>query len=306
MRASGNDVTQHKSAIQKEDMTKIRDNLKLNTPQGLQDKVFIDIVLQFARRGREGLRELIKDSISIKTDAAGRLYATPAYNELHKNYNGQDPKVHGPKKVLYEQDGDANCPVKSLQLYLSKLNPNCEAFFQRPKSKYTPDGIWYEKAPVGKNLLSAKMSKVSTEAGCSEQFTNHCLRATATTLLSHAGFDGNDICAVTGHRSVDSLRNYVTGPSMDQRNKMSTALHNYGSSSTDVTEQADCSSENAVAASTSSQAVTHTMPSVISEHVTVPQSLSVYTNQNSQTAVKSLLFGNNFYGTVNFYMNNQS
>ena len=76
----------------------------------------------------------------------------------------------------------------------------------------------------------------------------------------------------------------------------------------DVTEQADCSSENAVAASTShsSQAVTHTMPSVISEHATVPQSLSVYTNQNSQTAVKSLLSGNNFYSTVNFYMNNQS
>ena len=84
MRASGNDVTQHKSAIQKEDMTKIRDNLKLNTPQGLQDKVFIDIVLQFARRGREGLRELTKDSMSIKTDAAGWLYATPAYNELQK------------------------------------------------------------------------------------------------------------------------------------------------------------------------------------------------------------------------------
>ena len=84
MRASGNDVIQHKSAIQKEDMKKIRDNLKLNTPQGLQDKVFIDIVLQFARRGREGLWELTKDSISIKTYAAGRLYATPAYNELQK------------------------------------------------------------------------------------------------------------------------------------------------------------------------------------------------------------------------------
>ena len=115
MRASGNDVTQHKSAIQKEDMKKIRDNLKLNTPQGLQDKVFIDIVLQLARRGREGLRELTKHSISIKTDAAGWLDATPAYNELQKNYNGQDPKVHDPKKVMYEHDGDANYPVKSLQ-----------------------------------------------------------------------------------------------------------------------------------------------------------------------------------------------
>ena len=65
-------------------------------------------------------------------------------------YNGQDPKVHDPTKVMYEHDGDANCPVKSLQLYLSKLDPNCEALFKRPKSKYTPDGIWYENAPVGK------------------------------------------------------------------------------------------------------------------------------------------------------------
>ena len=54
MQASGNDVTQHTFAIQKEDMKNIWDNLKMNTPQGLQDKVFIDIVLQFARRGQEG------------------------------------------------------------------------------------------------------------------------------------------------------------------------------------------------------------------------------------------------------------
>ena len=87
---------------------------------------------------------------------------------------------------------------------------------------------------------------------------NHCLRATATTVLSHAGFDGNEICAVRGHRSVDSLKNYAAGPSMDQRNKMSTVLHNYGSSFTDG--QADCSLENAGVASTSSQAITHTMP----------------------------------------------
>ena len=232
LRERGLDVTKHKTAIDADDMSKIRQSLDVNTPVGLQDKVFVDVVLHFARRGREGLREMGKGFFIIKKNSKGLLYTTPSFNELDKNHSGQDPKVKDPQKVMTEEPHDPNCPVKTLQKYMSKLNPKCDAFFQRPKSKFSPhDTIWYENAPLGKNKLAQKMAKISVEAQCSERYTNHCLRATAATALSHAGVAPNDICAVTGHRSAESLRHYVEGPSMEQRQSMSHILHSYGRSS---------------------------------------------------------------------------
>ena len=60
----GNNKTQHKPAISAADMKKKynSDALDVNNPVSLQRKVFIDIMLHFSRRGREGLRELRKDS----------------------------------------------------------------------------------------------------------------------------------------------------------------------------------------------------------------------------------------------------
>ena len=65
----GNDITKHKPVIEKEDMTKITSNLKTDNPVGLQQRVFIDLMLHFGRRGREGLRELKRESFVIKNGA---------------------------------------------------------------------------------------------------------------------------------------------------------------------------------------------------------------------------------------------
>ena len=37
------------------------------------------------------------------------------------------------KQIMCEQPGDPNCPIKSLKLYLDKLNPKCPFLFQKPK-----------------------------------------------------------------------------------------------------------------------------------------------------------------------------
>ena len=55
LKKEGKGVVKHRDPISKLDMTKILSCLDLNTPQGLQDKVFIDIMLYFANRGRENL-----------------------------------------------------------------------------------------------------------------------------------------------------------------------------------------------------------------------------------------------------------
>ena len=74
LRQSGNDITKHKKPIDSEDMAKIRESFKVETPAGLQNKVSFDLLLHFARRGQEGLRELTKTSLVIKKDSRGRKY----------------------------------------------------------------------------------------------------------------------------------------------------------------------------------------------------------------------------------------
>ena len=96
------------------------------------------------------MRELRKDTFVVRTDSQGNKYVTTTYNEMEKNHNGVDPKVKDATKLMFEQKDDPKCPVRSFTKYLSKLNPNCEAFFQRPKTKFVPEGIWYDNVPLEK------------------------------------------------------------------------------------------------------------------------------------------------------------
>ena len=55
---------------------------------------------------------------------------------------------------MYSQPGDARCPVKSLKLYMSKLNPKCSAFYQYHKKKFdVNDKIWFDNKPIWKNII---------------------------------------------------------------------------------------------------------------------------------------------------------
>jgi hypothetical protein len=51
--------------------------------------------------------------------------------------------------------GNPNCPVASFESYISKLNPKCEAIWQRPKD------FVYEGDNVGKHLLGLMMTNIT-------------------------------------------------------------------------------------------------------------------------------------------------
>ena len=332
LRQSGNDITKHKKPIDSEDMAKIRESFKVETPAGLQNKVFFDLLLHFARRGQEGLRELTKTSLVIKKDSRGRKYATMAYNEREKNHQGQNLKERDTEKLMFERPGDASCPVVSLEKYISKLNPRCDAFFQRPKTNFIADSnCWYDNMAVGKNTLGNKMKVISAEAKCSSVYTNHCVRATAVTALARGGTEHQDICSVTGHKRVDSLHPYLAVPTKAERCKMSKILHQFGTSSTSATSNSSNSPPNSPVPSTSrasSSPVASTSTEEVSVAVPPPpnsdtgaeepapkvarrDAVAPRNIQNDMTITnsqdfRSLFSGNNFYGTVNFYIKNWS
>ena len=62
LKQEGHDTTTHKEAISKEDWEKIWSSgvLDEENPTGLQHRVFLEIMIHFGRRGREGLCQLRK------------------------------------------------------------------------------------------------------------------------------------------------------------------------------------------------------------------------------------------------------
>ena len=59
--------------------------------------------------------------------------------------------------VMTELPGNPCCPVSYLLKYLEKHNPDCEAFWQRPRSAFSDDNhVWYFDSAGGKNALFDK------------------------------------------------------------------------------------------------------------------------------------------------------
>ena len=66
---------------------------------------------------------------------------------------------------------------------------------------------WYENVPVGKNVLSSMVKIMSLEGGIAGK-SNHSLRASGATAMLQNGVPEKIIQKVTGHRSLEALREY--------------------------------------------------------------------------------------------------
>ncbi|XP_064558310.1 activating transcription factor 7-interacting protein 1 isoform X1 [Zonotrichia leucophrys gambelii] len=209
LRMQGKDETHHHPPIAAEDLRKIKQSgvLGLHSPLALVNKVWFDLQLHFAKRGREILRDLAPDAFVVKMDKNGRRYAMFRYPG--KGKNGEDPHKMG---KMYDMPGDPNCPVFSLELYLSKLPPEPPAFYLHPlkltSEQMQEQPVWYKREPMGVNYLGTMMPRISVAARLSQRYTNHSLRTTTIQLLCEAGLGPREIMAVTGHRSESAIRHY--------------------------------------------------------------------------------------------------
>ena len=99
------------------------------------------------------------------------------------------------------------CPVKTFELYISKLHPSSDLFFQLPRRCYNvSDDLWFEPKPIGENTLGNFMPRISAMCSLSRRYTNHCLRSTAIALLDEAQFPSRHIMTVSGHKSENSIK----------------------------------------------------------------------------------------------------
>ena len=234
LKREGKGAVNHKTPLSTDDFQKLysSDALSTENPSGLQNKVFIDIMVYLCNRGRENLREMKPSDFKIATDSSGKRYVF-MLDKLTKNHRGEVSDEHSQQGRMYEQPGSSRCPVLSFEKYISKLNPDCiDTFWQKPKTNSEDEHCWYENIPLGKNTLGNKMKTLSEKAGLTTSYTNHCLRATCITALDQAGFEARHIMNVSGQKSEASIRSYSRYVSDSRKPEMSCALmsHIIGSS----------------------------------------------------------------------------
>ena len=96
--------------------------------------------------------------------------------------------------------------------------------FLRAKVKWNyGDEIWFERTPIGHNLLQNRFKEMCKQAGLVGDFTNHSIRATAVTRMYESGLTEKMIMKRSGHRSTDDVRVYQRGDASAQI-KVSNAL----------------------------------------------------------------------------------
>ena len=206
----GKGDTTHYPEIEPEDLKKLYSGFDINSPAGLLEIVWFNIMFFLIRRGRENIRQMDKHTFKISIDASGKQYISQISGESDKNHGINDnPFDTNGEGRVYETKGE-KCPVKCFCRYLSLLHPDCNDLWQRPRAKFNYlDRTWYCNVPLGEKYLGKMLPMLSTKYGLSQRYTNHSLRVTSLQVLDDANIDSRHIIRVSGHKNPESVSNYA-------------------------------------------------------------------------------------------------
>ena len=227
LKTVGKGDVQHYPAIEECDLRKLYSSIHLSieTPCGLLNKVQMDIRLHFCRRGLENMAEMTKETFIVDVNPnTGVKFVKKSKDELVKNRRSKEKENFG--GFMTENKDSPQCPVKSFEKLLSKLHPENNRLWQRPRDTFCEnDSVWYTKQGIGKDSLSSFLTKLSKACCLSKIYTNHSIRATGTTALFKSKFAVSQIMAITEHKSVNSLAVYHR-VSDQEKDEMGQAIQN--------------------------------------------------------------------------------
>ena len=148
-----------------------------------------------------------------------RLYEPDRYvyrEKSSKNRPGginQTRLDHKCVTIVANPNAGDHCHVFILDKYIQKLPKDavekdlfyCKPLLATPNDEKSP---WYYAVPIGKNMLGNMVKEICSEAGLDGKKTNHSLRVAGATSLYQAGVPEKLIQQRTGHRCLQSLRDY--------------------------------------------------------------------------------------------------
>ena len=93
----------------------------MTIPAGLLRRTFFYVSLYWCRRGKEGQRDLRRDSFKFTRDASGREYAVMTHEEATKNHpGGENSKALAERETRLYSTGEDNDAFASLKVFVSK------------------------------------------------------------------------------------------------------------------------------------------------------------------------------------------
>ena len=249
--------------------------LNMDTPKGLLRAVFFYNGKNFCLRGGAEQRGLKLSQLKRETvEVSGKNVSSYVYTEFgSKNRQGGFNSLNSDNKVVrqYANTEGTVCHVQILDKYLDKIPDEAreaDNFYLTPVSTKPADPSmpWYTKIPVGKNTLNKMMKEMSQEASLSTSFTNHSLRAYGTSTMYQAGVPEKIIQERTGHKSLESLRQYertTESQLLDVSNVMSNN-RKFLANPSDKGDTMGCSSSSSVAVcSTATKSVKKSVPTML-------------------------------------------
>ena len=192
-----------------DDYSKITEMEREEIHFNAQKFLIVLIGLSEARRGREGFADLKKSDFKVFEDPDVGKYVKQVVSSSSKNHkeDSQDMRKGG-ILVCTKNEFGLDCGQFFLD-YLSKLDPECEWLFAKPR-RVTNDGAlenihamkcWYERAKVGKNTVSQALPTLSTICGL-PRYTNDKMRPTAIQLLKRSSFSDREIMQISGTKNI--------------------------------------------------------------------------------------------------------
>jgi hypothetical protein len=221
LKTAGKGFIKHFDVITDADLQKIV-QMKWDSPVRLQWRVWVTLMIHFLNRGNENIHDMKKGDIMLSMNDKGKkcIQLRDFQTKNHQLMDGRKST-----EAIIIETGDTQCPVRLIELYLKKLNPQNDFLWQRPRDSFSDeDEYWYENRKLGIHCISTFMSNISYQLQLSKKYTNHCLRATAITILGKKNFQDTEIAAFSGHKSLSSLSIYKRTSETVKEN-MSTALH---------------------------------------------------------------------------------
>jgi len=95
LKREGKGGFEHYPAIESGDLQKVMDYFDINDSTKLLEKVFMDLMIYFGRRGREHMRYLKVDDFAATRDGEGNMYIYIVKDELTKNHHNDRNTAEG-------------------------------------------------------------------------------------------------------------------------------------------------------------------------------------------------------------------
>ena len=199
------DVTEEEEELQWE-----RGALGCKVAKTLNRTVFYILSQHFGTRGRQEHHDIQVEELKIvKSPAGKRDYVQWTEGLTKPRKGGLSKPARRIQQKMFAVSGPRS-PVMLLEMMLSKRPEELRqsgSLYLTPLRKPNPH-VWYSKQPVGVHTVNNFMNSIVEDGGLKgngKHYTNQCQESHS----SKAEVSSREIIAITGHKTEESLKDYI-------------------------------------------------------------------------------------------------